>query len=347
MNDILNMHDFEARARQVLDAGALAYLDGGALDEITLAENVASWRRRRFRPRVLRDVSAVDATTTLLGRHVQMPIGIAPTAQHRLFHPDAELATARAAADAGVVFTASTASSLPMEEIAVAGGSRWFQLYIQRDQAVSAGLVNRAVAAGYEALVVTVDLPVMGRRERDLRPGFAPPQHDYGNLNASAHGDNLEATLGRLVDPGITWDDIARLRRETPLPVVLKGILTGEDAELAVECGAAAVWVSNHGARQLDRTPAPLDVLEEVVAAVRGRAEVYVDGGARRGADAAIALALGADAVFLGRPLIYALAVSGEDGVRQALSLLHAEFVSAMSLLGAATVADITRQMVV
>ncbi len=346
MDNPVNLHDLQAHARGRLDPQVLSYLKGGALDEITLLENEQAFLRKRLRPRVLRDVSALDLTTTVLGRKISMPVGIAPTAQHHLFHVDAELAPARAAASAGVPFVASTMSSITLEQIASAGGLRWMQLYVQQDRSLTATIVQRAIAAGYEALVVTVDTPVLGRRERDLRTG-SPPQI-YANLGQlSVEGETLADAAKRLIDPRITWDDIAWLRSVTSLPLVLKGIMTGVDAALAVEHGAAAIWVSNHGGRQLDRLPATIDALAEVIDAVASRAEVYVDGGVRRGLDVAIGLALGARCVFLGRPILYALTYDGERGVVAALRMVEAELANAMALLGAPGVADLERSMVV
>jgi isopentenyl diphosphate isomerase/L-lactate dehydrogenase-like FMN-dependent dehydrogenase len=346
LDNPVNLYDFQTHARARLDPQVLAYLEGGALDEVTLHENEQAFLRKRLRPRVLRDVSTPDLTSTVLGRSIAVPVGIAPTAQHHLFHADAELAAARAAASAGIPFVGSTMSSISLEEIAQAGGLRWMQLYIQQDRVLTEKLVQRAVAAGYKALVVTVDTPVLGRRERDLRLGS--PRQTYANLDdISAEGETLADAAKRLIDPRITWDDIDWLRSTTSLPFVLKGIMTGADASLAVEHGAAAVWVSNHGGRQLDRLPATIDMVAEVVDALAGRAEVYVDGGVRRGLDVAIGLALGARCVFLGRPILYALTCDGERGVAAALRIIEAELANAMALLGAPRVADLERSMVV
>ncbi len=334
MDAIFNLHDFAARAREILDPGVLAWLDGGALDEITLGENEQSFLRRRVLPRVLVDVSAIDTATTLLGVRSAMPVGIAPTAQHRLFHPDGELATARAAAAAGVPFVLSTMSSLTLEEVAQAGGQLWFQLYVRRPVPPES-LIERAEAAGYQALVLTVDAPVLGLRERDVHAGGAPAFH-HANLPPDHR-----------MDPSLNWSDVARLRATAAMPLVIKGVLTADDARRSIDHGARAVWISNHGGRQLDRVPAAIDVLEEIVRAVDGRAEVYVDGGVRRGLDALIAVALGARAVFLGRPALWALAVDGEAGVRQCLGMVEAELRNAMTLIGARAVSEITREMVV
>ncbi len=322
------------------------YVAGGALDEITMRANEAAFSRRRFRPRVLVDVSGIDVSTTLLGQPVSMPVGIAPTAQHGFGCPDAEAATARAASAEGALYCASTMSTLRLEDIADASGAglRWFQLYIAQDRAFTEALVRRAASAGYTALVLTVDTPVGSRRERDLRAP-EPARQTYGNLDGVAvEGLDIGNFITTLFEPSVTWRDLDWLRSLCDLPIVLKGIVTAEDARLAVEHRAAAVWVSNHGGRQLDRAVATLDALEEVVDAVGGRAEVYVDGGVRRGGDVAMALALGARAAFIGRPIIYALAYDGEAGVRLALELIREELVNAMALLGTPTLATLTRE---
>jgi 4-hydroxymandelate oxidase len=339
VGEIINLADFAERARTILDPAALDYLEGGASDEITLRENEEAFRRRRLRPRVLRDVTDCDTTTTLLGSPASMPLGIAPTAYHALFHRECELGAARAAAAFNVPFTAATNSTLPMESIADAGGVRWFQLYVQPNRGVTESLVKRADAAGFRALVITLDTAAQAKRERDIRMSGATPRATQGNDATGAN--SLEA-----VAPFLSWRDIDWLRELTQLPLVLKGIMSAEDAALAVEHGAAAVWVSNHGGRQLDRVPATLDVLEEVVAQVGGRAEVYVDGGVRRGADAAIAIALGARAVFLGRPIVWALAADGEQGVCRALEMIDAELRNTMALVGARSISEITRECV-
>ena len=354
--DLARIHaltEFEPLARAVMEPGAYDYVAGGSWDEVTLLENEAAWRRRRFRPRVLVDVSGVDPATALLGDPVSMPVATAPMAAHALAHPDAELATARAAAAAGVPFTLSTMSSCSIEEVATAApdGTNWFQLYTQADPARTRELCERAAAAGYRAIVLTVDLPLLGYRERDRRTGFELT--GLGNFEDSTsgptHGGGVHATtdgfarLEEQLDVGLSWDDLATIRGWTGLPLVLKGILTAEDARLAVEHGADAIVVSNHGARQLDRVPATLDVLEEVVAAVEGRTEVWIDGGVRRGLDIAIALALGARGVLIGKPLFWALAAGGQAGVERALVIVREEFEIALALLGCPSPRDVTR----
>lgn len=347
---IVSLADFEAPARQRLHPAAWAYYEGGGWDGVTLAENLAAWRRWQLRPRVLVDVSSIDLRTTLLGREVALPVGIAPAALHGLAHADGECATARAAAEAGVLQVVSTVASRSIEEVAEAApdGLRWFQLYVQRERSVTRGLVERAAAAGYAALVVTVDLPVLGYRDDILRLAFDPGPDAYANLSRRSFWKG-ESELDEVLDMrsvGFTWADLAEVRSWSPLPFVLKGILTPEDARLAVEHGADAVWVSNHGGRQLDRVPAAVDVVSSIVEAVDGRAEVYLDGGVRRGTDVVTGLALGARAVFTARPFLHALAGAGEAGVAHALGILREETERALALLGGRSPAEVTREHV-
>jgi 4-hydroxymandelate oxidase len=341
---LISLLDLEAVAEARLDPAAFAYYAGGAADEVTLRDNPQAWGRHRLRPRVLVDVSTVDPSTSVLGTSVAMPVGVAPTALHGLAREEAELATAQAAARAGVLFCLSSLASRPMEDLAGVDGPRWYQLYAHSDRGITADLVARAAASGYRAIAVTVDLPVFGRRERELRSGFAQPSAaGYGNFARYARDGDVATVTAGLHTSLLTWDDLAWLREVSELPLVLKGVLTAEDARLAVEHGMAGVWVSNHGGRQLDRTPASADVLEEVATAVDGRAEVYVDGGVRRGSDVLAARALGATAAFVGRPMLFALAAGGEEGVAEALGVLRAELENAMALLGTPAVADVTR----
>ncbi len=338
-----------------MDPGAYDYVAGGAWEETSLAENVAAWRRRRFRPRVLVDASQVDASTTMLGTRTALPVAIAPMAVQGLGHPDGEAAAIRGAAAAGVPYILSTTSSCSIEEVAAAApdATRWFQLYVQEDMGVSRSLVERAAAAGYGAIVLTVDLPVLGYRERDRRSGFELPPLGNFRETPATHGSHRPDTPDRGHDPDgldvfaerldatLTWDDLATIRGWSDLPFVLKGILTAEDARIAVDHGVDGIVVSNHGARQLDRVPATADVLGEVVAAVDGRTEVWVDGGIRRGLDIAMALALGARGVLVGRPVYWALAAGGAPGVTRAIAILREEFEIALALLGAPTPAGI------
>ncbi|CAN5509189.1 alpha-hydroxy acid oxidase [soil metagenome] len=351
LEDVVNLADFEALARARMAPDAFDYVAGGSWDEVTMADNLAAFRRRLLRPRVLVDVSAIDTSTTILDRGVSLPVGIAPTAFQLLCHEHGEQAGSRAASAAEVVFCLSTLSSYSLEDVASAAvdagsGPRWFQLYVHKDRAVSRDLVERAAAAGYSALVVTVDLPVGGYRERDLRHRLPYPQR-FGNFVApGTEGRRLLAAIGDFNDQAFTWRDLDWVRGLSDLPLVVKGILTREDAALAVEHGAAGIVVSNHGGRQLDRVPASIDVLEECVDAVAGAAEVYLDGGVRRGTDVLTAQALGARAVFMGRPYLYALAAGGESGVAWALALLGEELRTAMALLGVRSVSEIRRSHV-
>ncbi|HSC91011.1 MAG TPA: alpha-hydroxy acid oxidase [Gaiellaceae bacterium] len=341
----LNVHDWERLAEERLGRGVFGYIAGGAGDEHTLRDNVAAFRRVKLRPRMLVDVSAVSTRARVLGHGVSMPLLVAPTAYHRLMHPDGEGATARGAAAAGTIFCHSTLSSLRPAELAAAApeAARWFQLYWSRDREFTADLVAEAEANGYTALVLTVDLPVAGRRERDLREAFdLPPDLRLPNLSPRLERPlDPGAGLGPVVDESLTWHDLEWLTSRTRLPLVVKGILTAEDAVLAYEHGAAGVVVSNHGGRQLDGVPASLDALPEVVEAVGDRCEVLLDGGVRRGTDVVAALALGARAVLAGRAVLYGLGAAGEEGVRSVLDLLRAEVESALCLLGCPTPADV------
>jgi 4-hydroxymandelate oxidase len=345
---IVSLHELEPLARLAMEPAIWDYIAGGAWDELSLADSVAAWRRRTLRPRVLVDVANVTTATTLLGEPSAMPVAIAPMAAHGLAHPDGELASAGAAAAAGIPFTLSTMSSRSIEEVAAAtpDAVRWFQLYVQVDPRRTQELVERAAAAGYRAIVVTVDLPVIGYRERDRRNRFDLPG-PLGNLPdvpAASLPDDPDGTVPDLLSRSLTWGDLATIRSWAPdLPLVLKGILTAEDARLAVEHGAEAIVVSSHGARQLDRVPATVDVLEEIADAVRGRTEVWVDGGVRRGLDIAIALALGARGVLLGRPAFWALAAGGQTGVERALAILREELEITLALLGTPSPSDVTR----
>jgi 4-hydroxymandelate oxidase len=347
---VVSLADFESLARLAMEPAAFDYVAGGSWDEVSLAENEAAWLRRRLRPRVLVDVSRIDASTSMLGRATALPVAIAPMAGQGLAHPDAEIAVARAAAAAGVPLILSTMSTRSIEEVAraVPDGTRWFQLYTQADPGRTRELVQRAEAAGYGALIVTVDLPVIGYRERDRRSGFdlVGPHGNFARLETGAthaggvHADGFSQLEADILT-GLSWDDLATIRGWSALPVVLKGIMTAEDARLAGEHGVDAIIVSNHGARQLDRVQAPIDVLESVVAAVGAHTEIWVDGGVRRGLDLAIALALGARGVLVGRPIFWALAAGGQSGVERALAILREEFEIVLALLGTPTPEDI------
>jgi isopentenyl diphosphate isomerase/L-lactate dehydrogenase-like FMN-dependent dehydrogenase len=338
VSDPVNVSEYERLAEERLDPGAFGYYVGGAGDEWTLRENVAAFNRWVLRPRMLVDVGSVATATTVLGEEVSMPILVAPTALHRLAHPDGEGATARAATAAGTIFCLSTISSVSPGELAAAApeSKRWFQLYWSRDRGFTAELVAKAAAAGFSAIVLTVDLPAGGRRERDLRLDFqVPAELPLPNLGGGhLSGQELQSAFNQMVDPTITWRDLEWLASLTDIPILAKGVLTEEDARLACEHGMAGIVVSNHGGRQLDGVSATLDVLTEVVEAADGRAEVLLDGGVRRGTDVVKALALGARAVLIGRAALWGLAVDGEPGVRRVLELLRDEVGLALTLLG-------------
>jgi isopentenyl diphosphate isomerase/L-lactate dehydrogenase-like FMN-dependent dehydrogenase len=340
--------DVARAAVDVLPPGTYGYYAGGAGDERTLEANVAAYGRHHLRPRVLVDVSATSAATTVLGTPVSMPLLVAPTALQRMAHPDGEPGTARAAAAAGTIFTLSTLASSRPSEVAAhapADAPRWFQLYLFRDGGITRALCEEAVAHGFGAVVLTVDAPRAGRRERDLRTGFVvPPEIDMPAVRAALGRDACPtpAEFFSIVDRSVTWETVAQLARDLPVPLVLKGIQTAEDAALACEHGVAAIVVSNHGGRQLDTVGATIDLLPEIVEAVAGRIEVYVDGGVRRGTDVLVALALGARAVLVGRPILWGLAVGGEAGVRRVLELLHEEIELGLTLLGAPSPAHVT-----
>lgn len=361
----MNLLELEALAKTRLETGAFGYIRGGAEDEVTLRENRRAFERLRLLPRYLVDVSTIDTRTSVLGIDLEAPILLAPVAFQVLAHPDGELASARAAAESGVGFVASTLSSHPMDAIARASdGPKWFQLYCAKDQAFTDDMVARAEDLGYRALAITVDVPVAGGREADERNGFhLPPAafpgnfagHANGNLDAeldrSKHeGTRSDSALVRLVDdifdPSLDWRVIERVKRRTKLPVLIKGILTVEDAALAIDHGADGIVVSNHGGRQLDSAPSSIEMLPEVAEHVDGRVPILLDSGIRRGSDVVKAVALGATAVLVGRPMVFGLAIDGEAGVRHMLRLLRDEIERCMALCGRASLAALDRDMV-
>jgi len=352
----INVFEYESLAKARLEPSAYDYFAGGAEDEVTLRENRAAFTRIRLRPRMLVDVTHVELATTVLGTPISMPILVAPMAYQGLAAPEGEPATARAVGAAGTIMAVSTLATTSLEEVAAAaaGGPLWFQLYVYKDRSVSESLVRRAEAAGYRALVLTVDTPLLGRREADERNGFGLPDHlRMANFSGRSEARPTEPGVSALAlhtlaefDPSLTWEALDWMRSITRLPIVVKGILTQEDAALALAHGAAAIIVSNHGGRQLDTAVATIEALPEVVEAVAGRCEVYLDGGVRRGTDVLKALALGARAVFVGRPILWALAVGGEDGVRHALELLRRELTLDMGIAGRPTLASIDRSLV-
>ena len=347
----MDIDALEAVARERMEPMLHDYYAGGAETETTLRDNVAAWDHWRLRPRVLRDVSSVSTATTLLGTPVTSPVMVAPTACHGFAHPDGEAATARGAAAAGALMVVSTLANVALEDVAAAApeAQRWFQLYVLEERALALELARRARESGYSALVLTVDAPVLGLRRRDERNGYRLPDHlTMANLVTgmpSADGSAL-AELFTRHDRALTFDDLAWLAEESGLPVVVKGVHRGDDAARAVEAGAAGVVVSNHGGRQVDSCVATADVLAEVVEAVGDRGEVYVDGGIRSGTDVLKALALGARAVLLGRPVLWGLAAEGPDGVTRVLRTITEELVRTMTMCGVTDVTDVPRDLV-
>jgi 4-hydroxymandelate oxidase len=344
---LLSLREFEAEARRRLDPEVYDFFAGGAEDEITLRANEAAFRRIGLVPRVLRGKCERNLDITLLGCHASMPIVIAPTAFHRLAHPDGESATARAATAAGTIVILSMASTTPVEEVAAAAGdgsNLWFQIYIQPDLAFTESIVGRAEAAGCKALMVSVDSPAFGRRERDLRNGFCelPDGMCCENLRDRRNGGGPRRIQ---FAAELSWQHIEWLRSVTRLPIALKGVMHPEDARIAVDLGIEALLVSNHGGRQLDTVPASIELLPPIVDAVGGCVPLLLDGGIRRGTDVVKAFALGVNAVAIGRPVLWGLAVAGEDGVAQVLEMLRAEFEHALTLCGCGSPSDLARDL--
>ena len=341
----ISVADYEplARERMAATPGAWDYYAGGAGDELSLADSRTAWNRLRLRPRVMVDVSSRDLATAAFGVSLPHPIIVAPTAAHNLAHADAERLSAAGAAAAGALFTLSTISSAPMEEIAASapGAPRWFQLYAPDNRDACRALVDRAAAAGYGAIVLTVDLPYPGNRERDRRNDFAV------DLGVHLPPDQpVDPETGIVIVPTMDWEELAWLRSVCSIPLVVKGILRADDASRAVEAGCDGVWVSNHGGRQLDTAIAPIDALPEIAGAVGGRALLVVDGGVRRGIDVLKGLALGADLVAVGRPALWGLAVDGAGGVQTILEILRDELSLAMALAGCRSIGEITPDLV-
>ncbi|MGE0790679.1 MAG: alpha-hydroxy acid oxidase [Sandaracinaceae bacterium] len=351
----INLVELEALAREVLPKNAFDYYASGAHDEITLAENRAAFDRIALRYRVLVDVSQRSLATTALGLPLSMPVMIAPTAFQRMAHPDGELATARAADAAGIVMINSTLSNTPIEVVATAGAAPvLFQLYVYKDRGETEALVARARSAGARGLVLTVDAPLLGTRERDRRNRFTLPDGlEVANKTAAGMAmlpavpdSGLAAYVAEQLDPAVTFKDLEWLRDIAKLPLVVKGVVRADDAIRCVEHGADAVVVSNHGGRQLDTSIATIRALPEIAEALDGRAEVWLDGGVRRGTDVVKALALGARAVLIGRPILYGLALGGQAGVERVLAVLEEEIDLAMALCGCPDIARITPDLI-
>lgn len=356
MDDLLSLSAFESRARETLPRMAFDYFAGAADDRVTLRENRAAFERLALRYRVLAKVGQRDTRQQVLGHDLSFPVCVAPMAFQRLAHDEGEAAAARATAEAGTVYINSTLSTVAVETVcAAAPGRVWFQLYVYKDRAATEALVRRAEAAGCTALVLTVDAPVLGKREQDVHNGFHLPDGlgaenlhgaGYAALDAVESDSGLSAYVASLLDPNLGWEDVAWLKSITTLPLLIKGVVRGDDAALAIEHGAAGVVVSNHGGRQLDTAPATIRVLPEVVQAVANRGAVLLDGGIRRGTDVIKALALGADAVLLGRPILWGLTVNGQAGAARVLELLRTEFDQALALCGATKVSDLKDDLI-
>lgn len=349
----VNLFEYEPLARRRLSRMAYDYVAGGSADEITLRRNRKAFDTIRLKPRVLVDVSRLDTHLELFGQRFDFPILLAPTAYHKLIHPDGELSTARGAGAGLATLVVSSFSTTSIEDISKAATGRlWFQLYVQPDRDFTRDIVQRAEAAGCQALCITVDTPVLGTRDREKRARFnLPPGMERENLRALGRKATRAPHLtesevyNEILDPTLTWDTVAWIRSFTKLPIVLKGILAPEDAQLAAKQGVSAILVSNHGARNLDTTPATIEALPAVVEAVEGRIPVLLDGGVRRGTDVVKALALGARAVLIGRPYLWGLAVNGADGVKRVVEMLRTEFEAAMALCGTPSLSQINRSV--
>jgi 4-hydroxymandelate oxidase len=346
----VNLHEYAEAARERLSPMTYGFISGGAEDEVTLRANRSGFERWRLLPRALTGVDSPVLATTVQGHEISMPVMIAPMGLHCLAHPDGELASAAAAQTAGTIFSLGVAASRAIEEVAPVAGIWWFQIYLLADRALTLEIVKRAENAGASAIVLTVDVAVRGRREADERNRFEiPPEVTMPHLRVRVAGDDEHPSYFTLTvwDKAISWRDVDWLVSQTSLPVIVKGILSPEDATLAVEHGAKGVIVSNHGGRQLDSAVASIDALPAVAGVIADRAEVYLDGGVRRGTDVLKAVALGARAVFVGRPVLYGLALDGEAGVRRMLDLLRQELIIDMILCGAGEIAKLSRGLVV
>ncbi|EDW02141.1 peroxisomal (S)-2-hydroxy-acid oxidase GLO5 [Drosophila grimshawi] len=351
------VEDFEEKASSQLEKSTLDYYKSGAGEQFSLKLNREAFRRLRLRPRCLRDVSQPDISCQILGQQQKWPVGIAPTAMQKMAHPDGEIGNARAAGKAGSIFILSTLSTTSLEDLAAGAPDthKWFQLYIYKDRSLTKKLVHRAEKANFKALVLTIDAPIFGHRRSDVRNKFSLPSHlslanfqgEQANGVVTMGGSGINEYVVNQFDPSITWKDINWLKQLTSLPIIVKGVLTAEDAVLAREFGCAGIIVSNHGARQIDTVPASIEALPEVVKAVGKDLLVMLDGGIMQGNDIFKALALGAKTVFIGRPAVYGLAYNGERGVEELLSVLRKDFEITMALIGCQKLKDIQSNMVV
>ncbi|XP_055625413.1 uncharacterized protein LOC129768057 [Toxorhynchites rutilus septentrionalis] len=353
---LVSLKDYEKRACDIIPPIALGYFRSGAGDELSLKLNRICFDRLRIRPRMLNSSASRDMTANLFGQRYAVPFGISPMAMQRMAHPEGEVANAKAAASRGAGFTLSTIATSSIEEIAAGAPNspKWFQLYIYKDRKLTESLVRRAEKAGFKAIVLTVDAPMFGLRRSDMRNKFSLAPHltlanFEGHLATSVQskgGSGINEYVTQQLDPTLSWEDVKWLLNFTKLPVIVKGILTREDAIIAVDMGVHGIWVSNHGARQIDSVPASIEALPEVVAAVGDRTTIVMDGGVTEGTDIFKALALGAKMVFLGRPTLWGLAVDGQQGVEHILDILRKELDVAMALAGCKSVADISRNHV-
>lgn len=377
LRSCFNLDDLRSRAKKRLPRMIFDYLDGGADDEVTLRRNRDGFSKVQLMPHVLRDVSDIDLSTTVLGQPIDLPVILAPTGQTRMFHHTGEVAVARAAAKAGTIYSLSSVSSTSIEDAARASDApNWFQIYVWRDREITKEFMRRCKEMGYHALCLTVDLPVHGNRERDLRNGLTfpaaltpktvadvvrhpvwlahyltSPKIEIANIVDCPRlqvepGEGLMEYVAKQFDPSTDWDAAAWMIEQWDGPFLIKGIVNPDDARRAVEIGASGIIVSNHGGRQLDYMPSPIEILPDIVQAVAGRAEIILDGGVRRGTDVLKALALGAQAVMIGRPYLYALAAGGEAGVDRMFELLRAEIHRDMALLGCRKISDLTPEYI-
>ncbi len=356
INSCINLDELEELAGRILPAKSFDYYRGGACDERTLTENREAYGRIKLRPRMLRDVSSIEKKLTLFDCELSSPIMVAPMAFQMLAHKDGELATARAAANSKTMMTVSTLSTYSLEEVKEASDFElWFQLYVYKDREITRDLVRRAEACGYKALVVTVDSPVLGKREKDIKNRFDLPGdltvknltlHNLDKFPDSGGDSGLSTYIASIYDRSLTYKDLSWIVSLTKLPVLVKGVLRADDALKALDSGASGIVVSNHGGRQLDTAVSTIEALPEVTEAVKGRAKVIVDGGIRRGTDVLKAIALGASAVYVGRPVLWGLTLDGKEGVEMVLDLINEEFENAMALAGASSLEEITNDLI-
>ncbi|CAO1326559.1 unnamed protein product [Diamesa hyperborea] len=350
---LVSLDDYERQAHELLPKNSLDYYKSGAGDELTLKWNRSSFAKFRIRPRFLRDVTVRDPSCIVLNSRLSFPCGISPTAMQKMAHPDGELANARAAANANVLFIMSTLSTTKMEDIAAAtpNSEKWFQLYIYNDRELTKSIIRRVEKCGFKALVLTVDAPLFGLRRADVRNKFTLPPHltlaNFADVVESQGGSGINEYVAKQFDPSISWEDVNWLMNFSKLPVILKGILTAEDARIAVDIGVAGIIVSNHGARQLDGVPSSIEALPEIVAEVKDKVPVMLDGGIRQGTDIFMALALGAKMVFVGRPALYGLACGGQSGVENIINILKKEFDLTLCNSGVRRIEEISKEMVV